>query len=162
DKDIDSFVISGAGGFVGVAGAVSVWSVGSTFNRTYSDADGESSNSLSREKEDGTTDSADADAARQGQAASGKVSGDLNSFDSKVTREGKSNTSDERLADITKMGSQSLSANAPSQADVTGAIAAEVVTTPGTAAEIKAGAKVTAGDDIGVIADEKLEFDTRM
>jgi hypothetical protein len=38
DKDIDSFVISGAGGFVGVAGAVSVWSVGSTFNRTYSDA----------------------------------------------------------------------------------------------------------------------------
>ena len=36
-KDIDGFVVAGAGGFVGVAGAVSVWSVGTTLDANYSD-----------------------------------------------------------------------------------------------------------------------------
>jgi len=39
-KDIDGMVIAGAGGFVGVAGAVSVWSVGTTLEANYTDDSG--------------------------------------------------------------------------------------------------------------------------
>jgi hypothetical protein len=36
-KEVDGFVVSAAGGFVGVAGAVSVWSVGTPLSQNYSD-----------------------------------------------------------------------------------------------------------------------------
>ena len=54
-KDIDGFVISGAGGFVGVAGAVSVWSVGAAFEPNYSDTNSDgsknrTSNSLEKDR----------------------------------------------------------------------------------------------------------------
>src|SRR6185436_663616 len=55
-KEVDGFVASGAGGFVGIAAAVSVWSVGEQLNSTYTDngddadssADDRSENSLEK------------------------------------------------------------------------------------------------------------------
>ena len=262
-KDIDSFLISGAGGVVGVAGAVNVWSIGTTFNGNYSDTDenrntGSTQNALERtmderqfdasaagvvdvdddsiglggsyglsdgdavvyERDGGSnigglsagttyyvnvqadgriqlynssanaiaggstgrvnltstgsgtehrfegsfTDTADADAARQGEGAAGKVSGDLTAFDDHVTAEERAdgnNSSGERLAGITKSGSDSLAASAPSAADVTGDLAA-VSPITGTAATIATGTQVTAGDAIRVRANEDLEFDVAM
>ena len=54
-KKIDTFDVSGAGGFVGVAGAVSVWSIGDSSAPSYSDTkdDGtpdKTANSLERER----------------------------------------------------------------------------------------------------------------
>jgi len=49
-KDIDAYVVSGAGGFVGVAGAVSVWSIGSQLQSNYTDQNGPSSESNSLER----------------------------------------------------------------------------------------------------------------
>ena len=42
-KDIDGMVIAGAGGFVGVAAAVSVWSIGSELKSDYTNSDGSAS-----------------------------------------------------------------------------------------------------------------------
>ena len=165
-KEIDGFVISGAGGFVGVAGAVSVWSIGSTLERDYSDADGNSGNAMEREKEGGGTDTADADAARQGQAASGKVSSELGGFDSKVSSEKRADgnqSSDERLADITKAGANKLATSSPSAAAVTAKLAESEPVTTGTAATIEAGSQVTTtSGDIVVNANEDLEYDVKM
>ena len=74
----------------GVAGAVSVWSVGKPLQHDYSDtnADGtdhSTSNALQRDKEGGGTDTADHDAAQQGQNASGQVSGQVGGFDNQVS-----------------------------------------------------------------------------
>jgi hypothetical protein len=44
-KHIEGFDASGAGGFVGVGGAVSVWSIGSQINGNYHDENGHSANS---------------------------------------------------------------------------------------------------------------------
>ncbi len=57
-KDIDGFVISGAGGFVGVAASVSVWSIGEALKPSYSDngenagstADDKSENALEKQR----------------------------------------------------------------------------------------------------------------
>ena len=39
-KELDGFTFSGAGGFVGLSAAVSVWSVGTPIEKNYSDDDG--------------------------------------------------------------------------------------------------------------------------
>src|SRR4029077_8920019 len=113
------FVISGAGGFVGVAGAVSVWSVGSTLERNYSDTNSNgtnksTANALDREKEDHSHDTADNDAATQGHNASGQVGGQVGDFKDTGSKSG------QRMAGITDAGSGAITTNAPTAADVTG------------------------------------------
>jgi hypothetical protein len=167
-KEIDGFLLSGAGGFVGVAGAVSVWSVGTPLERSYTDANSNGSDkttadALQRNKEGGGTDTADHDAAQQGESASGMVGGQMSSFDSHVTttNDGR-DSSDERLAAITKSSATQLSSHRPSAAAVTSSMAAAVPATAGTAALIAGGAQVTAGDAIRVNANEDLELDLMM
>ena len=49
-KDVDGFVVSAAGGFVGVGASVQVWSVGEQLQRSYSDASGNSEDSLEKQR----------------------------------------------------------------------------------------------------------------
>ncbi|UUZ54400.1 hypothetical protein LP419_39635 [Massilia sp. H-1] len=84
--------------------AVSVWSIGSALSNNYSDnnengSTKDTANALEREKQNGETDTADADAARQGENASGMVSGQLSgSFGSTPSDPDADKSSDGRLA----------------------------------------------------------------
>ena len=69
-KEVDGFAVSGAGGSWGCSASVSVWSIGSGIEKNYSDNEGNTGNAT-----EGENGSADADAARQSQAASNQVSG---------------------------------------------------------------------------------------
>mgnify|MGYP001607167048 CR=1 FL=1 len=68
-KDVDSIAASGALGLIGLAGSVSVWSVGQALSSNYQGDGGAPANSLQS-----GGDTADGDAAQQGSDASGKVS----------------------------------------------------------------------------------------
>src|SRR5260221_3268496 len=118
----------------------------------------------SRDKQGGGQDTADADAERQGESASGQVSGQLSSYDDKVVSDPNDHrqSSDKRLASITKGGANTLSSSRPSAADVAAKLAAAVPAINGTAATVDTGTYIGAGDAIRVNANEDLELNTTM
>ena len=158
-KHIDSFTFSGAGGFVGGAGAVSVWSVGDSLSDGYSgSSDGEnqdqSANALQSDKDGGGTDSADHDAASQGEGASSMVGGQIGGLGSSGSSS--SQKSDQRLGGIASNGAAALSASAPKARDVAAKEAAAQPAIHGTGATIEAGTTVTTGGNLQVKANENL------
>ena len=169
-KEIDSYVLSGAGGFVGVAGAISVWSIGDSVANSYQSTDKEGNksgtpqNPLMKQKEDGSSQSADQDAATQGDSGKAKISGNLSAFGSSSTAnttDGKQ-SSDERISSISATGAARLNATGSTAASVAAKLAAGVSPTDkGTNAKIT-GATVTTGNDLVVYANEDVEFDITM
>ncbi|MCP3989260.1 MAG: hypothetical protein GY724_09315, partial [Actinomycetia bacterium] len=148
-KDLDGFVFSGAGGFVGLSGAVSVWSTGTTIEKGYSDNDGGNANAVQ-----GDSGNADADAAQQAENTSGQVSTLLGGF--QADSDPDSNQS--RVDGATQGAATRLSSTAPGQAALLNTINS-TAPVAGTEASIASGAVVEAGDDIRVTAYEDTEVD---
>jgi hypothetical protein len=151
-KDLDGFTFSGAGGFVGLTAAVSVWSVGTPVQKTYSDDDGNSASAV-----EGDNGSADTDAAGQAETSHGQVSGLLGGYDDGNTADSNdSNT--ERVGGATQTAGSRISSAGPSQAELENAVKS-LAPTVGTEAYIASGAVIDAGEDIEVTANEDVEVD---
>jgi hypothetical protein len=161
-KKIDSYTFSGAVGAVGVAGSVSVWSVGDPLSSGYAgSSDGKNQDqhddALSRPKADGSgKEGADTDAATQGQNAGGQVGGELGGLGSSGSSS--SSMSDKRLGGIVNQGNTSLGNNAPQASQITGEENAANETLHGTGATIAATATITAGGGVQVVANENLKL----
>ena len=154
-KNITGFDASGAGGFVGVGGAVNVWSVGTTIQKTTKDNNGNDTASAV----DSSKGSADDNAAGQAQSGTalvtnsgGNSGGGINDYTSDGT--GNPNTNTNRINAATKEAASDVNAAAPTQSDIEGLEDNGASTPPGTSAIIQQGATVTAGNAIGVTANE--------
>jgi len=152
-KDLEGYTFSGAGGVVGLAASVSVWSVGTEIQKSYQDDEGNTGNAV--EGEGGAR--ADADAASQASTSHGEVSGQLMSYSGGNTSDSNdSNT--ERVGGAAASAATAISSNAPSQSSIQSAIDS-ATPTYGTEASIESGAVVTAGGDISVAANVNAEVD---
>ena len=112
-KEVESFAFSGAGGLVGLAGSVSVWSLGASVEKTYQDNDGGSANSLQ-----GDNGSADQFAGTQAGSSSGTATGLLNNYHD--PGDGQTNAS--RMSRANKKAGARAAAMAPTAAEITSAI----------------------------------------
>ncbi len=155
-KNIHGFDASGAGGFVGVGGAVSVWSVGTQIQKSTKDQNGNDTGSAVNSKNG----SADDNAAGQAQSGTGLVTsgsgGGINSFSGDGS--GNSNTNTNRINAATQEAAGNVNAGAPSQQAISNMENNAPATPPGTSADIQSGATVTAGGAIGVKANESDSF----
>ena len=147
-KKLDSFVLSGAVGFVGVTGAVSVWSIGDAIEKNYSNDEGTSANAV--ENEDGQA--ADQQAGEQSEATSSEISSGLMGYSSDPADDENS----QMVASTTGQAASAIMASAPTQASLAAKIDS-LVETKGTEAAIEAGATVIAGDDIRVTANDDVD-----
>ena len=104
---------------------------------------------------------ADQDAAQQGENASGMVSGQLSGAFGPTPPDDPDadQTSDGRVAGIVNTGASKLGAARPSASDVAAALAAAPPVTKGTSATIASNSHTTAGGSIAVRAVEDLEID---
>ena len=149
-KELDALAFSAGVGAVGLAGTVSVWSIGVQLQKTYSDENGTSANA--GKGSDGKT--ADDDAIQQTQAGKSEIVGGLGSFSKPNNSDAKSNNS--RVDGITSSAGSKLGTMAPSQNSLTTSLN-NAPATSGTSAFIGEGTTVTAGDDISVKANEDVE-----
>jgi hypothetical protein len=155
-KSLQGFDVSGSGGFVGVGGAVNVWSVGTPIQTNYQDNNGQSSNSIDSGNGQG---SADSSAGQSAQNGTGLVTGNDHGLRGTFKSSGSnSNTSGNRVAAASQSAGSSVSNRAPNQASIAASEAATPAAPPGTSALIRSGAHVTAGQGIGVQANEKATF----
>ncbi|MCW5626703.1 MAG: hypothetical protein KIT73_18450, partial [Burkholderiales bacterium] len=145
-KDLEGYTVSAAGGFVGVQGSVSVWSVGAPIEKNVSNDRNQSRNALQGDN-GRMADSQAGDTSARGTAS---VSGLLSSYDKGNTGDGRSSNA-ERLAAGMQSAANRINAAAPSQSSLTAAINSAAATR-GTEAIIRAGAVITAGEDIEVQA----------
>jgi hypothetical protein len=150
-KSLQGFDASGAGGFVGAGGAVSVWSIGTQIQKTTKDQNG----STTASGVDTSNGSADADAGNQAQGGSGLVTGSggggLGNFTTDST--GNSNTNTNRVQSATASAATSINNDAPTEASITNT-ENSAPTPPGTSAVVQSGASLNAGGAIGVKANE--------
>ncbi|HEX5279640.1 MAG TPA: hypothetical protein VFW28_06150 [Micropepsaceae bacterium] len=164
-KDINSIAASGAGGVVGLAGSVSVWSVGRELSTNYTGDGGSSNNAL--QSSGGT---ADDSAEQQGSDAGGRFTSLLGSSSKSPSSDGKgldtgahdtstANTSQDRTSAITYgalNGTGGFATVKPDKAGLGGTLTGPKV---GTNAAIGGGAKVTTiTGDIDVAAHENLQM----
>src|SRR5262249_13384891 len=150
-KEIRGFSLSGAGGLVGLAASVSVWSIGEQFTDSYQDSEGNSSNALTGDG--GAT--ADGEAGSQADKGGGAVTDQLGSYDADANP----NTANSRVS--SELGG---AAGRVSVDRRTGSGFGTMLTAPGgpnqgVTATVGAGADIVAGDDVGVKAFEKIEAD---
>ena len=143
-KDIEGYTFSGAGGVVGLAAGVSVWSIGTGISSSYENDEGTSSNAM-----EGDNGSAANDADSQAASASGEVSGQLSSGFS----------GGNRVDQETGNASTKITNAAPGAGDTLGGINAVPPATVGTEAYIASGATVEAGEDIEVRAKDNIKVD---
>ncbi|EXI89661.1 MAG: hypothetical protein AW11_01349 [Candidatus Accumulibacter regalis] len=149
-KDVDSVVLSVAGGLVGAAGSVSVWSIGAGSGSTYSDGNGKAGDAMP------TGDNSQSLHGFADRQASGSDS--QNGWQQIVSGyqgDGNANSSRSRVAAATDGASTRLASSAPSGQISTG-INTVPQTPPGTAAYI--GGEVNAGGSVGVVARDYVEF----
>jgi len=156
-KKLDGLTISGAGGLVGLAASVSVWSIGTPIQKTYSDNDGNSSSAVSGDSGD-----ADQDAADQAGSSQGEVSNQLtNGFGDDGS--GNAKTSTNRVNSATGTAGSRLSGAGKGSSAVMTAVNSTAPTV-GTEAAIEGGTVldptiITAGGNIEVNANENVEVD---
>ena len=146
--DLSSLTISGAGGFVGVAGAVSVWSVGTPLSRGYQNDQGTSADSFSL-----NGGSADSDAAGQASTAKSSVGSVLGGFSG-----GSAGSGQQRVHDRAGAAGTLVSGSGPSQADWLALINA-TAPAQGTEATVAAGTSIQAGKAITVNAQQWANLD---
>ncbi|RJR48541.1 MAG: calcium-binding protein, partial [Desulfobacteraceae bacterium] len=161
-KDVDTWGLSVGGGFVGVAGSISVWAIGGGLQSSYTAeddkgtdktedslvTDGKSTISFADQQAGGT----DPDNP-SGQADNGYTS-ILNGFQSDGGRSG------QEVAARTSSASTNIGNAAPvNPVSNSTAAPAPTVVPDGTVAFIGQNAVVTAGDDVIVRAEEQLSFD---
>ncbi len=154
-KELDGIAFSVSAGVVGLAGTVSVWSIGTPLQKNYSDSDGNSANA--GKGNDGKA--ADEDATKQADTGKGQLAGGLNSFGKSPNVNPKS--SESRVDDITGMSASKLNGSAPDQESLNNAINSGAAAA-GTSAFVGQGSNVTAGDDISVKANEDINVDIKL
>src|SRR2546426_5190197 len=134
---ISGYTISGAGGFVGAGASVSVWSIGTTLNKTYSDNSGNSANGVHNDNGD-----PDSNAAQQSQAGTGVVTQGLGNFSNDGS--GNANTNTNRVNSGAQSANSGINAHAPSQSTISNLENGAPVP-PGTSAVIHSGADIVTG-----------------
>ncbi|HYC46066.1 MAG TPA: LEPR-XLL domain-containing protein, partial [Burkholderiales bacterium] len=160
-KDLSGIDVSGSGGFVGVGGAVSVWSVGKQIEKSTKDADGNDTGSAM----DSGGGAADADAAGQAEDATGTLTksgsngsdgGGIDTFAGDGS--GNDKTNQNRVSAATASASTSINTKAPSSSAISTKLNAAPTTPPGTSAVVQSGAALTADDAIEVRAHEVADI----
>ncbi|WP_198937984.1 hypothetical protein, partial [Pelomonas sp. KK5] len=151
--DLDSLTISGAGGFVGAAGAVTVWSVGTPLERSYKNDQGTQADGLTKTDGDGNQKSGDSDAASQASLAKGQVGSVLGGFSGGSAGSGQQRVHDQSGAAGTLVGSAG-----PSQSEWMAAINA-ANPAQGTEATVAGGTSITAGGAITINAQQWADVD---
>ncbi|MBI3347591.1 MAG: hypothetical protein HY020_10320, partial [Burkholderiales bacterium] len=151
--DLNSLTISGAGGFVGAAGAVTVWSVGTPLERSYQNDQGSSADGLTKTQGDGSSGSGDSDAARQATLAKGQVGSVLGGFSG-----GSAGSGQQRVHDRAGGAGSFVNGSGPSQAEWLAAINASNPA-QGTEATVAGGTSITAGNAITVNAQQWANVD---
>ena len=157
-KEVDSLTISGAGGIAGLAGTVSIWTIGETLSAKFTDSSGTSGNALDRNKK-----------ANQGDADNNVSVADDAQTQSKGTRDqGVGTTSTISSNQPGPTGSRISDATSAVNADlgssnIGGASALDIATkigaappVIGTSALIEGTAQIKAGAALDVIASESL------
>ena len=147
-KNLSGFDISGAGGFVGVGGAVSVWAIGTQIQQSTQNQNGDNTGSAT---EDENGELADGNAGTQAQSASGTVTSGNGSLGNFTGGSGNSNTSQSRVQSATSSAATNVNNMAPTAAEL---MAAEMSSPPAGTSAIMDGA-ANAGKNIGVTADEQ-------
>ncbi|MEO8133499.1 MAG: hypothetical protein ABI831_05960, partial [Betaproteobacteria bacterium] len=157
EQDISSLAASGAGGFVGLAGSVSVWTIGASLQTGYSDSNGNNSNAIQGGANDTGETSGDGYAAQQGDSAgSGLVDALAGYSSARHTSVAGRLDNTEVIGDNVQIVRGKVVAQKPDDMELTNAIHAGGA--PGTTAYIARGATVNAGHDVQVRAKDRLEF----
>ncbi len=151
--DLDTLTISGAGGFVGAAAAVTVWSIGTPLERSYQNDQGATADGLTKTDGDGNQASGDTDAAKQATLAKGQVGSVLGGFSG-----GAAGSGQQRVHDRAGAAGTLVNGSGPSQAQWLAAINA---TNPaqGTEATVAGGTTITAGGAITINAQQWADVD---
>ncbi|MDB5352184.1 MAG: hypothetical protein JWN86_3431 [Planctomycetota bacterium] len=147
NEDVTTYAVRGAGGLAGLAGAVSVWSIGSAYTSSYQDSDG---------PKEGTDE-------MQVNGSLGNAEGAGNSFQSvtdRVLKPGNDDQSNPLLTptkgvDKAKTGT-TKGLNDNTQSGKFNAVVKAPPAPHGTSAIIHNDAQVRAGHDIGVYAADRL------
>ncbi|UCD79969.1 MAG: LEPR-XLL domain-containing protein, partial [Desulfobacterales bacterium] len=152
-KEVDTIAVSAAVGVVGIAGSVSVWTIGTKADGNYS-VDDESEDSLHRDAEfKDTADTADTRTDEFNSLLGGYAEPDPNAPESGVpenTELIKTHTA-EANADIDASETQT-------RGKAYSAVSAQEPEVTGTVAYVGNGAVVTAGDDVSLRAKEDIDF----
>jgi hypothetical protein len=149
-KSIHGFDVSGAGGFVGVGGAVSVWSIGTQIQKSTTDSKGNATKSAT---DDGKGGSADSNAGSQVQSSTQTMTGTGGGGLGNFNGSGNSNTSSSRVQSATSQASTKINSSTPSQSAINNAENSTPATPPGTSAIMDGSAH--AGNAIGVHAKDQ-------
>ncbi|HET9187009.1 MAG TPA: hypothetical protein VFN80_03575, partial [Acidothermaceae bacterium] len=151
-KDLSGFDASGAGGFVGVGGAVSVWSVGTQIQKSTKDDQGEDTGNAT----DGNNKSADSNAGSQADSARSTVTGSSGGgLGNTASGSGNSNDAQHRLQGHVANAANRVDSSSPKASDISNMENASS-TPAGTTAQMSGTA--IAGDSIGVKANEQSSF----
>src|SRR5512135_3331825 len=152
-KNISGFDASGAGGFVGVGGAVSVWSVGTQIQKSSKDDKGNDTGNAT----DGNGKSADSNAGTQAQSATGTVTGSGGGGLGNVSGDGSGNakTPQNRLQGHVQNAANKIDAKAPTAQKISDTESAK--STPAGTSAIMDGTAI-AGHSIAVTANEQSSF----
>jgi len=164
-KDVDTFALTVGVGAVGIAGSVSVWTIGGGLQSNYTVDEGEESETTQDSLGTGN-DSVIGFADKQ---ASGVDSGDPENPDEQTDNgytsilsgfTGGGDTSSNEVASRTSGASTTLGSAAPTSPVADSVVAPVPTFVPdGTVAFIGADATVAAGGDVGVRAEDRLTFD---
>ena len=152
-SDNQGFAISAGAGVVGFAGSVSVWSLGTKLSADFQDSRGVRENGFENDKGERM----DTRAADQLGAQGSQLGGLLASYQPGDTGDGR-NTANERLAQIGGQAGASVVGKSATASGIKNLLAS-TEPSPGTAAQVEAGAEIQAGDAITVKAEDRSEAD---
>ena len=150
-KHAKTYTFAIGGGFVGVSGAVAVWSLGTAPTQSYNDGQGDSGSAGTS----GAGDPSQADSDANSSGYQGIISGSSSSD----SGNGVSDKANNRINSHTKSGSGNVTSQVNGMSASIGSPTTAALTTPitpGTSAEIFG--HVTAGGDVVVHADDNVSF----
>lgn len=150
-KELDTVTISAGGGFVGVAGSINVWSIGTTLNSSYENSEGDPPENSLDSGGNGTANDEAEDQSSQARNASTGHLGTLKNVQGNGKTSGRINTA-------TTDSGTSISGSKATQNMSAKVTAAPTVV--GTSAIIANGSITTADGDIGVRAAEVVDIST--
>lgn len=159
-RNVGSFALSAAVGGVALAGSVSVWALGSTFDSNYSNDAGTIKNSMQGSVTSGPAENQFADqfAGNQGSQGHSRVSSILDGYQRPAAGD-LNPTPLKRVGQAMFDRSNEIIAAGPSQANTVNDLRS-TNSSAKTRAEAKTGSQVTAGGDISITAIESNDFDT--
>ncbi|MBW6493254.1 MAG: hypothetical protein K0B16_01635 [Burkholderiaceae bacterium] len=163
NRDLEAVAIAAAGGAVGLAGSVAVWSLGDSVNSGYAVEQRDDSGNPTTAKTSSAYKSSDlTSASAQAESSSAQFGSALNEFDDgsssstpPTSKTDRSAYEQERVAQLAIGG---INSNNPAGTSASAFSASGEAAKSGTVASIQTGAVVSAGDDVGVRAKERLEF----